>query len=166
MWRLVTLVDADPDRDEDALRDEKQRRADAERERVHSVRLVKVVTVVTCDVIPVGRRLSGWRFVTKFEFITYPDDASDHDVIIVFERFRVTLSLVSMLLWRHTATFTTSVRWESLIVAVKICDVTVHRVAAWYTWRYLKNKTKRCVKAWKDKTFVDIFQYKGNQYEN
>ena len=55
----MTLVDADPDRDEDALRDEKQRRADAERERVHSVRLVKVVTVVTCDVIPVGRRLSG-----------------------------------------------------------------------------------------------------------
>jgi hypothetical protein len=70
----VTLIDADPDCDENALRDQEERRADAEGEGVGSLRLVRHgVAVVTRDAVPVGRRLRRRRFVAELKLVADSD---------------------------------------------------------------------------------------------
>jgi len=84
---LVTLVDADPDRDEDALRDQEERRADAERERVHSFRLVgHAAAVVARDVVPVGGGLRTRALVAELELVADPNGTGDHHVLVVLQR--------------------------------------------------------------------------------
>jgi hypothetical protein len=66
----VTLIDADPDRYENALRDQEERRSDAEGEGVGSLRLVRHgAAVVTRDAVPVCRWLRRRRFVAELKLV-------------------------------------------------------------------------------------------------
>lgn len=90
----MALVDADPDRDEDALRDQEQRRADPERERVHSFRLIRhAAAVVTRDVVPVGGGLRTGALVAELELVADPNGSGHHHVLVVLQRLGVTLPL-------------------------------------------------------------------------